>query len=337
MTGELSVAGGVADAHPSGGDGVSFELSHVAAPDLGQAPADMGSASSVLPDAGLPPDMLAPVREKWREATTDPDPSAGGDQSYAGPVVSRKLQEECGAGGRQRLSSVGGFASRGRPRAGPSAAREPLFRMVALPAQPDTFVIWDRLRLEGGDGPPLVFAEHPELGAAIEQAPGLKFGQHPRGRPVPKAALVTAAGAEIVIDLRKLVDMLVNDRPVADVISADAVVINDVLARHYGIPGVTGPEWRRVEKVSAYGRGGLLGFRCDARQAVSVVPHEPRQTRRVGGSAGRRAAAQGPARHATAAGDSARRTERARDHRASSCGPEMCRLPRPHRSLRHDA
>ena len=55
-------------------------------------------------------------------------------------------------------------------------------------------------------------------------------------------------------------DLLVNDRPVADVIAADAVVVNDVLAKHYGIPGVTGPEWRRVENVSAYGRGGLLGF-----------------------------------------------------------------------------
>jgi hypothetical protein len=55
-------------------------------------------------------------------------------------------------------------------------------------------------------------------------------------------------------------DLLVNDRPVADVIAADAVVVNDVLAKHYGIPGVTGPEWRRVEKVSAYDRGGLLGF-----------------------------------------------------------------------------
>jgi hypothetical protein len=55
-------------------------------------------------------------------------------------------------------------------------------------------------------------------------------------------------------------DLLVNDRPIADVIAVDAVVVNDVLARHYGIPGVTGSEWRRVEKVSAYGRGGLLGF-----------------------------------------------------------------------------
>ena len=55
-------------------------------------------------------------------------------------------------------------------------------------------------------------------------------------------------------------ELFINDQPVADVIAADAVVVNDVLAKHYGIPGVTGPQWRRVEKVSAYGRGGFLGF-----------------------------------------------------------------------------
>lgn len=55
-------------------------------------------------------------------------------------------------------------------------------------------------------------------------------------------------------------DLLINDRPVVDVISADAVVINDVLARHYGIPGVAGADWRRVENVFSSGRGGFLGF-----------------------------------------------------------------------------
>jgi hypothetical protein len=55
-------------------------------------------------------------------------------------------------------------------------------------------------------------------------------------------------------------DLLVNDRPVIDLITGDAVVVNDVLAKHYGLPGVTGPEWRRLEKVAAHGRGGLLGF-----------------------------------------------------------------------------
>ncbi len=204
IAGELSVAGRVADAHPSGGDGVSFELSHVAAPDLGQALADLGSASTILPEAGLPPDMLALVREKWHEATTDPAPVL---------AAIKAMQDQLFQGnyGKNAAMAVGnGFpawedlrrvVARERVQ---GAAREPLFRMVALPAQPDTFVVWDRLRLEGGDGPPLVFAEHPELGAAVEQASGLKFGQHPQGRPVPKSALVTAAGTEIVIDLRKL-------------------------------------------------------------------------------------------------------------------------------------
>src|SRR5207244_6528749 len=32
------------------------------------------------------------------------------------------------------------------------------------------------------------------------------------------------------------------------------------LAEHYGIPGVTGPEWRRVDGVKEYGRGGVLGM-----------------------------------------------------------------------------
>lgn len=204
IAGELLVTGRIADAHPAGLDGVAFELSHVAATDLGQALADLGSTSTSLPDPGLPPDMLALVREKWREATTDPAPVLATIQA---------IQEQLFQGnyGKNAALAVGnGFpawqnlrriVARERVE---GAARETLFRMIALPAQTDTFVIWDRLRLEGGDGPPLVFAEHPELGAAIELASGLKFGQHPLGRAVPKTALVTAAGAEVVIDLKTL-------------------------------------------------------------------------------------------------------------------------------------
>jgi len=204
IAGELLVSGRVADAHPAGLDGVSFELSHVAAPDLGQALADLGSVPTSQPDAGLPPDMLALVREKWREATTDPAPvlaaiKAMQDQLFQGNY--RKNAALAVGNGFPAWEDLHRVVARERVQ---GAAREPLFRMVALPAQPDTFVVWDRLRLEGGDGPPLVFAEHPELGAAVEQASGLKFGQHPQGRSVPKSALVTAAGAEIVIDLRKL-------------------------------------------------------------------------------------------------------------------------------------
>lgn len=205
IAGELLVAGRVADAHPSGGgDGVSFELSHVGAPDLGQALADLGNTPMSLPDAGLPPDMLSLVRTRWREAATDPAPvlaaiKAMQDQLFQGNY--RKNAAIAIGNGFPAWEDVRRIVARERVQ---GAAREPLFRMVALPAQPDTFVVWDRLRLEGGDGPPLVFAEHPELGVAIEKASGLKFGHHPMGRLVPKSALVTASGAEIVIDLRKL-------------------------------------------------------------------------------------------------------------------------------------
>ncbi len=205
IAGELVVAGRVADVHPAGLDGVSFELSHLAAPDdLGQALADLGNVPTSLPDVGLPPDMLALVREKWRAATTDPAPVLAAIKAIQDQLFQSNYGKNAAlavGNGFPAWEDLRRVVARERVQ---GAARKPLFRMVALPAQPDTFVVWDRLRLEGGDGPPLVFAEHPELGAAVEQASGLKFGQHPQGRSVPKSALVTAAGAEVLIDLNKL-------------------------------------------------------------------------------------------------------------------------------------
>ena len=204
IKGELLVTGRVADAHPAGLDGVAFELSHLAAPELGQALADLGNVPVSLPDPGLPPDMLAIVRAKWRAATTDPAPvlaeiKAMQDQLFQGNY--RRNAALAVGNGFPAWEDLQRVVARERVQ---GAAREQLFRMVALPAQPETFVIWDRLRLEGGDGPPLVFADHPELRKIIEQASGLAFGQHPQGRTVPKSALTTVAGAEIVIDLTKL-------------------------------------------------------------------------------------------------------------------------------------
>ncbi len=36
--------------------------------------------------------------------------------------------------------------------------------------------------------------------------------------------------------------------------------MNEPLAAFYGIPDVTGPEWRRVDGVGQYGRGGILAL-----------------------------------------------------------------------------
>ncbi|MBU6238841.1 MAG: DUF1592 domain-containing protein [Planctomycetes bacterium] len=204
IAGELTVSGRVVDAHPAGLDGVSFELSHFVATELGPAIAELATPPERLPDAGLPPDMLALVRARWQEASTDPAPvlatiKAMQDQLFVGNYGKNAAMAV--GNGFPAWEDIRRIVARERVQ---GAAREPLFRMVALPAQPDTFVVWDRLRLEGGDGPPLIFAEHTELRAAIEQASGLPFGHHPQGRSVPQSALVTAAGAEIVIDLRKL-------------------------------------------------------------------------------------------------------------------------------------
>ncbi|HSA58004.1 MAG TPA: DUF1592 domain-containing protein [Gemmatimonadaceae bacterium] len=48
------------------------------------------------------------------------------------------------------------------------------------------------------------------------------------------------------------------DRSVLELFTADYTYLNEMLARHYGIPGVTGPEFRRV-KYPDDRRSGLLG------------------------------------------------------------------------------
>src|SRR5207253_11287895 len=55
-------------------------------------------------------------------------------------------------------------------------------------------------------------------------------------------------------------DLFQGDRAVTQVLDADHTFLNEALARHYGIPGVVGPQWRRVEGVRQYGRGGILGL-----------------------------------------------------------------------------
>ena len=40
--------------------------------------------------------------------------------------------------------------------------------------------------------------------------------------------------------------MLRENRPVSDFLDANYTFLNELLAKHYGIDGVTGPEFRRV-------------------------------------------------------------------------------------------
>jgi mono/diheme cytochrome c family protein len=55
-------------------------------------------------------------------------------------------------------------------------------------------------------------------------------------------------------------DLFQTDRTVTSLLDADHTFLNEALAKHYGIPGVTGPQWRRVDGVRKFGRGGILGL-----------------------------------------------------------------------------
>ena len=50
------------------------------------------------------------------------------------------------------------------------------------------------------------------------------------------------------------------DGSVLEILDADYTFVNDTLARHYGIPGVDGSQWQRVDGVGSFDRGGILGF-----------------------------------------------------------------------------
>ncbi len=59
--------------------------------------------------------------------------------------------------------------------------------------------------------------------------------------------------------IRFFTDLVQHDGSVLDILDADHTFLTEELAKHYGIPGVTGPEWRRVEGVKKFARGGILG------------------------------------------------------------------------------
>ncbi len=60
--------------------------------------------------------------------------------------------------------------------------------------------------------------------------------------------------------IRFFTDLFQHDGSVLALLDADYTFVNGTLAKHYGLSGVNGNEWRRVEGVRAQGRGGVLSF-----------------------------------------------------------------------------
>jgi hypothetical protein len=65
-------------------------------------------------------------------------------------------------------------------------------------------------------------------------------------------------GAMYEESIRFFTDLFQRDGSVLDILDGDYTFVNEALAKHYGIPGMSGPEWRRVEGVRKFGRGGIL-------------------------------------------------------------------------------
>ena len=70
-------------------------------------------------------------------------------------------------------------------------------------------------------------------------------------------------GAMYEETIRFFTDLFQRDGSVLEILDADHTFLNEPLAKHYGIPGVSGAEWRRVDGVKEYGRGGILGHGRD--------------------------------------------------------------------------
>ncbi len=60
--------------------------------------------------------------------------------------------------------------------------------------------------------------------------------------------------------VRFFADMIQNDGQILDILNADHTFLNEALAKHYGISGITGDDWQRVENIKAKSRGGVLGM-----------------------------------------------------------------------------
>jgi len=67
-------------------------------------------------------------------------------------------------------------------------------------------------------------------------------------------------GAMYEESVRFFEDMFRNDGSILDLLNADHTFLNESLAKHYGISGVSGSDWRRVDGSRAKGRGGILGM-----------------------------------------------------------------------------
>lgn len=83
------------------------------------------------------------------------------------------------------------------------------------------------------------------------------FQFNPRLYPTFDDSAKNAARREVFETVRTVLD---EDLPLGTLLKSDFVVVNDILADYYDIPGVRGAEYRKVAVPAGTPRGGLLGM-----------------------------------------------------------------------------
>lgn len=84
------------------------------------------------------------------------------------------------------------------------------------------------------------------------------FDQHDEKSPQTFPTFAKLRGSMYEESIRFFTDLFQADRRVSEILEADFTYLNQELAEHYGVPGVSGPDWRRVDGVRKHDRGGIL-------------------------------------------------------------------------------
>jgi hypothetical protein len=87
-----------------------------------------------------------------------------------------------------------------------------------------------------------------------------EFDQHDEKSEAAFPTFNGLRGAMYEEPIQFFTDLVQRDGSLLEVLDADHTFVNEDLAKHYGIAGVTGPEWRRVAGMKKLGRGGILGM-----------------------------------------------------------------------------
>jgi uncharacterized protein DUF1592/uncharacterized protein DUF1588/uncharacterized protein DUF1585/uncharacterized protein DUF1587/uncharacterized protein DUF1595 len=86
------------------------------------------------------------------------------------------------------------------------------------------------------------------------------FDSHDEKSPAAFPTFAELRGPMYEEAIRVFTDLVQRDGSILELVDADHTFVNEALARHYGIDGVKGAEWRRVDGVKKQGRGGILAF-----------------------------------------------------------------------------